>query len=259
LEKSAQISGSSFFAQNLLPGDYLIVVAKSGYWSWAKHISVLPKEVGEASPFILPQHPVLRPITETLATSNNSGIFNFFTSSTTADSPNPEYSTVSDLFASQSNTDSLSVNSASSTSTLSTAPTNSTNQTQNNFSVPTPDSPLIKDNVSIWAEGSTIYAQWLGDPSSLPISFCAEATCKNIQRPLAVFTLRFPLLKLQFFPGRNDVLLFQNTQGIYAIEIDRRDPQNLQPLYLGQNLDFVVDNDRTIYLKKGNDYFEVQI
>ena len=61
-----------------------------------------------------------------------------------------------------------------------------------------------------------------------------------------------------FFPGNADIVLLALSNGIYVEEIDDRGWQNIQPLYIKDNLDLRVDGGR-IYIKDDEFVMEIVI
>lgn len=57
LEKTTNILQSGLFLQNLKPGEYSVLIAKEGYWPWAKKLEVEEQAVVEARALILPKDP----------------------------------------------------------------------------------------------------------------------------------------------------------------------------------------------------------
>ena len=180
-ERSSTFFHNTFFVQNLVPDTYLVVVAKQGYWSWAKHLQVNPKEVTSADILIVPQKPNLVPIQPLVPSESSTNSFHFFNGTTSAEIANPEYDTVQALFA-------------------------------------TGTSPL---------------------PEKFP--FAAPASVK----------------RETFFPYRTDALLVLTTDGLYAVEIDTRPPQNIEPIYLTKNIDFRVGDNGSVYIRENGRFYQV--
>jgi hypothetical protein len=211
---------NTYYMNDLVPGDYFVVVAKAGYWSWAKHVTVTARNVVTFSVLLLPKDPTLLAILPTVAPSDSpsglgGSLFAFF--STTTDvvaQSNPQYQQVAKLFAT------------------------STNQ----------GAVIIKNQREIWYQGDQVFAQWLGDPALMPRSFSAPF----------IYTSPQPILGLDFFPNRDDVLLVLTSEGLYAVETDHHVPQNIEPYYLAPHIDFRVFNDDQIYIEKSGDFYQVE-
>lgn len=145
-----------------------------------------------------------------------------------------------------------------------------------------------KGNIRLVQHGSDIYARWLGISNSIPYYFCVnnldaeimstrygqhvaeqvEAQRVSTTTPLIsdgervcrqeikIDRKRQDVFLFDFVPGSNDLVLLQLEDGLYVTEIDDRAWQNTQLLYPGNNHQVVVYND-TIYIKKGEQYFEI--
>lgn len=225
----------SFLLQNIAPGDYFIVVAKAGHWSWAKHLTVGEKRVSTASILLLPQSPKLTLIPEYEIEQRLSERidFPFFNSTTTEKKVSSKYRDALDLFDPALNKKVLLAKAGTSTE-LTVQKT--------------------KDNVYLWKEGDKLYAGWEGTKNNAPFFFCNEKSCATTQ---VVFE-RGDITSYDFFPGRNDVALVLTSEGLYAVEIDMRTEQNLQPLYTAKGIDFRVDEEQ-LYIKEGNRLFEIEL
>ena len=64
------------------------------------------------------------------------------------------------------------------------------------------------------------------------------------------------VISFNYYPGSRDLVLMHLTDGLYVVEADDRAWQNTQPLYLGKNIQVVVDGGQ-IYVKQNDYYFEV--
>ena len=82
------------FVQNLKPDTYAILIAKEGFWPWAKDVEVRERHVSEAIAFLVPKEPdgtiVTRNTTEFVITDNNA--------TTTLTKPNAVYEEILALF-----------------------------------------------------------------------------------------------------------------------------------------------------------------
>lgn len=59
-----------------------------------------------------------------------------------------------------------------------------------------------------------------------------------------------------FFPGSTDFVILALTDGIYEVEVDDRSWQNVQPLIMGENLSFHIENG-TIYVYDGTLIYQI--
>ena len=106
-------------------------------------------------------------------------------------------------------------------------------------------------NVAIWQDNTGIYARYLNDPSRLPHYFCDDASC---DKEITITSLRDVTVKtIEFLPGRFDVVLLTFEQGVFALELDKRSNQNLQPLTETPGADIRARDNESVYIKIGNE------
>ena len=102
-----------------------------------------------------------------------------------------------------------------------------------------------------------IYAIRLTDDKST--LFCGyEHETETCYETVVVLDIQQTINNVDFYPDRDDVILFSTKDGLYAIEIDGRGTRNFQPIYEGSTDGFLV-NKRTssIYVKNGQSSFQV--
>jgi len=116
--------------------------------------------------------------------------------------------------------------------------------------------PSTRRSVMIWKNGRDIQYRWLGSAMQGAPSFCGIQLC--IATSTAYTTLE-PVSRIDFYPGRNDVVLLGLASGLYALEIDSRPPQHLIQIYSGKNIDFRVEDNETVYIKDGQKLFQAEI
>lgn len=79
----------------------------------------------------------------------------------------------------------------------------------------------------------TIALHWLGEEPA-PLFFCEnapkDASCPDSK---TIYSGKSIVGSANFFPGRNDVIIFSNKSGIYALEASAREPQNFHKIYRG--------------------------
>lgn len=108
---------------------------------------------------------------------------------------------------------------------------------------------LLKKNVKIWYVGTKLFAKWEGRAEAAPSYFCDTESC---DKPIQVFEAYVPIRSIDFYPYRDDAIILALDNGVYVIEIDRRQTQNFYPLYRGNVPDFRVYRNQ-VYIKD-NDY-----
>ena len=187
--------------RNLAVGTHSVVVAKDGYWPWAKKLAVGNGEKLTVRVFILPQDALV----------------------TILSSENAAYEAASEALSPRE--------------------------------TPTEDRPLLSDNgsVGLWIEDNKVMARWLKE-EPLPPSFCITGACDPT---LVVIPSEERVTQATFFPRRDDVILFGTTEGIFAIELDKRGTQNFQPFYLNTYAHFATTKDGTVAILDHSDTLRV--
>ena len=96
----------------------------------------------------------------------------------------------------------------------------------------------LDNRTRVWSDGLKIYAA--SQNPTAPFYFC-EPTCEEV---MTILDSKEAITNVDFLPGRNDVIIFSNETGIYALELDRRSPQNFQPLYPASGARFsIIDGE----------------
>jgi len=228
-EKETGIFQKDWFVQNMKPGSYEILISKEGFWPWLKEVKVEEKRVTEAIAFLVPKELNAEIIPQEIEGET-----------ATSTIPNLEYARISKLF-------------------------------EDKFTVPA--DPVIpeeldsdeeeiefekisrRDRVGIWREGNQIFAKWLKNEEDTPNFFCRDNSCVDI---VTVFSSVELIKTIDFYPGRDDVVLVAVSNGIFAIEIDIRTNQNFQPIYKGTSPLFII-SDKQFYVKDLETIFKVNI
>lgn len=147
---------------------------------------------------------------------------------------------------------------------------------------------IERNDVELISRGLELYAVWQGEQDAIPFYFCvtsnsASTTSARYGQHVAdaVFAvptattsptfviedricrseikldrLRQDVYMFDFFPNSSDLVLLHLEDGLYVSEIDDRAWQNTQPLYLGEDLRVVVEND-VIYIEEDGNFFEI--
>ncbi len=108
--------------------------------------------------------------------------------------------------------------------------------------------------VSVWAQNNSIFAEWLGETTRTPQAFCTESVCST---RTTVVSSTFNITSLAFLGEHNDAILFADDQGIYAIEIDKKNIQNFQPIIRTAIAQFIIDGPRSIIVESRGDIFKL--
>jgi hypothetical protein len=219
LERTSRFT-RSVFVQNLAPGIYEIRVGKEGYTEWQKKVLVVERRVAEGYPFL-----ILDPIATTTV-------------------PVQIRRNVELLFSATNRMKTtLSVDKA-----LGQLGTTTSSSTIIN------NQGILSKDMYLYKEDNNLVALWKGETSNIPLYFCAEIT-KLCDPSIVITESSSPIKHFDFFPGRNDVVVYSNADGIFVTELDMRPPHNYVTLALG-NLDFRINGDH-IYIKDKNIIYEL--
>lgn len=148
---------------------------------------------------------------------------------------------------------------------------------------------VTRSNVSLFEYEGDVYAQAVGTGRQIPHYFCTsqveieidldeplpevvpvtdgelffEETLSDLsnntrecRETIQIDRKGEAVLGFDFFPTNANLVLLHLTSGIYVVEIDDRSWQNMQPLYLGANLEMYVLGS-SIFVKEGKYIFEV--
>lgn len=248
--------------QDLVPNKkYLIEVNKDEYQSWRKEIYVYPSIVSEGTVFMLP------------AVFEKREIFKYVDSTGIATSTpliktqikatNPEFISVSELFAS-----STKIVAEKPKSATSTVATNSIPEQKSDIELffETLEIPnyeklnnlIVNGEEVSWLDNGNINLYWMDSLSSVPYYYCdgeEERICTN------TITLDWgdEIMRFEYLPGRNDVWIVLTSHGIYAVEVDGRTTRNIQTIYIGENLDFRLTQTDLLIIKEKSNFFEINL
>lgn len=153
----------------------------------------------------------------------------------------------------------------------------------------TSTSTVIRNNVALFENEGNVYAQALGTGRQIPHYFCTSQVeididldeplpevlpvedgelffeetlselsnntreCRDV---IEIDRKNEEVLGFDFFPSNANLVLLHLTSGLYVVEIDDRSWQNMQPLYLGEDLEMFVYGS-SIFVKEGKYIFEV--
>jgi len=223
--KQNGLFSKNIFVQNLRPNMYEVRVEKEGYQTWYKILHVFPKTVTEGYPFLLKSSSLLTLIPEFPGPDDSLVATGTQIKTSTSTKQTDQYKEVATLFAPVSAT--------------STASTSAFKKTRRNL--------LVENKKGI------LHVSWAEEKDSIPHYFCENEICKseiliNVEATIKTF---------DFFPGRDDLIIFSTQNGIFVVEIDDRSKQNINNILIGSSLDFRVKDNDTVYIKKDGSYFSV--
>lgn len=248
------------FIQDLLPNRYYALrVERDGYQSWVKVLSVKPNLVTEARILMLPKEFEWRliPATTTLAVPQSVDA-----TTTVQEVSNPEYEELKEYFTEDRGQFEFEV----ATSTYEYirgkrfATTTTVIETQfpewleglasttNLF-----EKEMVREREGIvtWLDNGDIFAVWGRERDPVPYFFCLESCSEQLSINWAE-----PILRYEFYPNRNDLLLVLSERGLYVIELDNRSQRNIQTIIEAPNLDFRLQADGVLVVFDGEQYRE---
>lgn len=113
------------------------------------------------------------------------------------------------------------------------------------------------DEIS-WLKDGNIVLYWIDKLESIPYYYCG-GTLERICNDEIILDWVNPIKKFAYLPGRGDAWIVLVEDGIYAVEVDPRSQRNIQPIYLGNGLDFEINNSGNLIVKNQGSYFELDL
>ncbi len=239
LDNSTSVFQHGLLVKDLHPNTYLIKITKDGYIDWRKNIKVEEEKVAEAYPFLIPKQITTTPILSKIPKSETA-------SSTLV--TNPDYTYYLSLFATttlagQAKITTLKkVVSATSTKATSTLPS------------------VESKKLIIEKTGNGLRAVWSGSDSDIPFYFCLQDGNRCV-KDFVVYEAS-NIGTFNFYPSRNDVVIFVVDSKIMVVELDKRTPQNIVELYKSptqESLDFRVLDNENIIVKDGKKLIKLSL
>ncbi|KKS37923.1 MAG: hypothetical protein UU98_C0010G0026 [Parcubacteria group bacterium GW2011_GWD2_42_14] len=218
--------------QDLLPNRYYALrVERDGYQSWVKVLLVKPNLVTEARVLMLPTEFTWRQIwasttleltdTEVATTSDEDA-------TTTQEVLNPEYVELAEYFAEDKEQFEVEVatttyeyirgvRTATTTTILETKFPQWLNEFASTSRLSEKEMVREREGMVTWIENGDIYAGWgrVNDP--VPYFFCMESCADRLS-----INWHEPILRYEFYPNRNDLLLVLSERGLYVVELDNK-------------------------------------
>lgn len=284
-EKTSGLLNRGLFLSNIKAGEYSVLVAKDGFWPWAKNVEIKSGLVTEVRAIMLPENPKGELILKGNFTNiwaspqhnilileeqkNSSYRLSFYlpkenlflTNSSlatekiltfTKEISNIIWEKDSILFKSNKGPVSISFNLTDHTATASflSSPIENILATERTNT---------RNDEKIWWEPETnkVFIDWLKDKTEIPYYLCED---KNCQLPIQLFQGRFPIKNIEFFPGRKDVIILAVGNGVYALEVDGRNGRLAYPIYKGKSPTFtLINNEENIYVLDDNSIIKVYL
>ncbi len=286
-EKKTNILQGGVFLQNLVTGDYPVLVTKEDYWPWLKNLEIKEGMVAEARAVLVPQSPrgeiILRgtfsnvwssPYDKLLLLEEKKGndvraIFYlpdtdvFLTNSTSETSQLLSFkSGVLKIFwengavllKGEKNVIRATFDLNSQTVKVSLEPIN-------DFSVDNRHEKLMlgkKQRLWVDERANAVWIEWLGDKEQIPYYLCDAKPCENTNYLISNF--RFPVKNADFFPGRRDAVIAAVSNTVFALEADDRGGRLSFPIYKGKDPAFAsFFSDKKIYILDDNALYAVNL
>jgi len=115
------------------------------------------------------------------------------------------------------------------------------------------DNLIINNDELTWIQNGDVLIHWIGSIDKIPYYFCNFKECKE----KITLDWETDILKFDFMPNRKDVLLVLNNEGLWVVEVDDRSSSNIFPIYLGEGIDFIVNEQNKILVLDSNIFYEL--
>lgn len=110
--------------------------------------------------------------------------------------------------------------------------------------------PKTTEKLELGQDKRGLTLLWTGKENTSPSYFCNNIECEKE----IIIEMREVPLSFFFFPGRDDLIIYSTSSGIFVIEADGRGGRNIQPVWEKRGLDLWVE-DGSIFIKDGKKYF----
>lgn len=243
--------------QDLEPGrSYEVVVQKPGLQDWRKTLPVYPSLVTEARVLMMPvdvEADAVYPYIDVSGVGTTTPIVS--TSTGVMVEPVAEYLTLVALFAASStdadgDTTPADVAGGSLATTTENVP-----EYFHRLGVVDPTSlqnVIIDGDQVSWLSRGDVLVHWVDENKIPPYYYCISTTeCRS----KIVLNWDSDIIAFNFLPGRDDVLVVLVDDGLYAVEVDDRSARNIQPIYLGKDLQFRIDDRDRIIVSDGGVFY----
>ncbi len=187
--QDSRIFRSALYIQSLMPGLQRLHVQAPGYHTWVKELPVYPHIVTEASAFLMPERPYLRPVTE-FTTSTGTPVYLGIASTTTivpfasttvpylatsakattTYTRNAEYLFVRDLFGTTTATSSSLINRVVDEARNVFQPVTGTSTAE--ASTTTATTTIIESDTMIFEREGEVFVRFTGSERNVPYYFC---------------------------------------------------------------------------------------
>tara|TARA_B100001540_G_C15747456_1_gene615235 strand:+ start:239 stop:1114 length:876 start_codon:yes stop_codon:yes gene_type:complete len=219
------IFNREYDTQSLVPDIYTVRVYHDDYLPWEKRVMIEPQQVTSLYPFLFPQEITWQEITPMATSTSDMG-----TTTEIEMIPNEKYDELVSLFDIEEEKDVIQDTRATSTQ-----------------DVEAEILTRVFGDIEVWHDENSFYARWTGRGDWMPSYFC-EDECQN---PLVFLMTDSPVTNFEFYPGRDDVVIYSVEQGgVYVVEVDKREIQTHITLREGNGIEFML-LDNNIVIREG--------
>lgn len=106
-----------------------------------------------------------------------------------------------------------------------------------------------------WLDNGNVVMYWVGEKDATPFYYCVPLEC----RTMLALDWASDIMRFDLMPGRSEIVLVLNADGLWAVEMDDRSERNIQPVYMGKGIDFRVNNSDRIVVSDDGVFFELRI
>ena len=125
--------------------------------------------------------------------------------------------------------------------------------------LPSQDSPLLLANgcAAVYVTNNQVIAEAKSAPGCTPPPFLCDTA--NTCSPTVIFSPVSPLQGLERFPNRQDALVVEFNNILYALDLDPRTPQFFAPILGATNPKMGTLSDGTIVVQNGTTVFRINL
>lgn len=113
---------------------------------------------------------------------------------------------------------------------------------------------IVKGEEISWLENENVVINWIGEKDTTPFYYCILSDC----RKQISLDWKTEIKRFDFMPNKNHILVILNSEGLWAVEIDDRSERNIQPIFVGNNLDFRINKNNRIVILQNGSFFELR-
>ena len=103
---------------------------------------------------------------------------------------------------------------------------------------------------------NNIKTTWIKNTEKAPFFFCRGSVCSDT---FNILPAQKQVRQIDFYPDKEDIVLFSTDDTIWITELNRNEPQNLQKLYTGKSPDFARGPGNTIYIKDSRSLMIIEL